>query len=249
MYAPNDPYFWEVDNIPITNLVRRENLINMALDNVIEEMRDAIGDQGSMANRLNQSLDQDGSLKTTAVDEALHSIEEHTDSEDYVRMTAAQAAKLDLVDDLATSLYLQVDIGSDEYEFKSGPVKFIPSSTVTFSLVESNQIQCNMAFPVDAAHRHFYNVTPVSVNLVTPDYINYQVDSYATPYVEDTLRVYVNGMRLNPDVAIYVPGYDDVNSWTLLSYTPDYENGTFAFSAAIAESDIVSIDYDILLTS
>jgi hypothetical protein len=201
-----------------------------------------------MANRLNQSIDEDGGLKTTAIDEALHDIEAHTDSATYVRMTAAQSAKLDLIADEATSLFLQVDNGT-EYEFTSGAVRFIPSSTVTFSIVEPNEIKFDMAFPVEAAHQHFYNATPVSANLVTPDYINYKVNAPATPYVEDSLRVYVNGVRLNPDQGVYAPGALITDDWTLLSYTADYENGTFAFSDAVAEADILSIDYDILLTS
>ena len=93
LYQPNDPYHWEIDNLPLKNIITRQNLINLALDDVLEEMRDAIGTAGSVANRLNQSIEQDGSLKATAIDATLHNIEDHTDGSAFVRMSSAQSAK------------------------------------------------------------------------------------------------------------------------------------------------------------
>jgi hypothetical protein len=156
-YAPNDPIHWEVDNLPLKNIIQRQNLINLALDDALEQMRDAIGTQGSVANRLNQSIEADGSLKTAAIDDALHSVEEHADSDNYVRMSKAQSDKLDLMTDEATDLVLQVDRdGSAVVTFDSGIVIFEPSATVTPSVSSPNKVKFEMVFPVSAAHRHYY---------------------------------------------------------------------------------------------
>ena len=66
-YNPLDPIHHYYDNLPLENILRRINLINLALDDVILQMRDAIGTQGSLANRLNQSIESDGSLKKQAI--------------------------------------------------------------------------------------------------------------------------------------------------------------------------------------
>lgn len=230
------------------NIIRRQNLINLALDNVIEQMTDAIGTQGSLANRLNQSIDADGNLKATSIDEALHSIEEHADTSDYVRMTKEQSDKLDLIADDATSLALLVNSdGSNLIAFDAGYVQLEPSSTVTPRVETPNILKFDFAFPASAAHQHFYGLVPVHVNLVTPDYIHYKVNSVATPFVDGSLRVYINGIRIFEDAEVYVPGALITDPWTLLSFTPDYVNGLFELSAAISDEDIVRVDFEISL--
>lgn len=242
-YQPNDPYHWEIDNLPLKNINRRQDLINMALDNVIEQMTDAIGTQGTVANRLNQSINADGSLKATAIDEALHSIEEHQDTIDYVRMTKLQSDKLDLIADEATNFGLLVNSdGSNLVALDSGYVQVEPSTSITPHVDTGNVLTFHMAFPTEAAHRHFYGLIPV-----TDDYTNYKVTSVSTPYVEDSLRVYVNGVRIFADGDVYVPGALITDPWTLLSFVPDYEGGTFALSTAISAEDTIRIDFDISL--
>lgn len=245
-YGPSDPYHWEIDNLPLKSIIRRQELINLALDDVIELMRDAIGTQGSVANRLNQSINPDGSLKTAAVDETLHSIEEHTDTDNYVRMTAEQSDKLDLIADEANQLNVEIFTDDTTFtEFSDGTLKFKPSDTIEVTVDAPNIVKFHMAFPAAAAHQHFYGLTPEHVNIVTPDYINYQVDSVSTVFVEDTLRVYINGVRIFSDVEVYVPGALVDDAWTLMKFTPDFENGTFALSSAITEDDVIRIDFDI----
>ena len=247
-YQPNDPYHWEVDNLPLKNIIRRQNLINLALDNVIVQMTDAIGTQGSVANRLNQSIDADGNLKTTAIDEAMHSIEAHVDTDDFVRMTTEQSAKLDGISDDATNLSLLINSdGSNFVTFDDGIVKFEPSSTITPEVEQPNVIKFHLSFPVESAHRHYYGLTPVPQDLITPDYLNYKVTSVATPYVEGSLRVYINGMRIFEDCEVYVPGVLITDPWTLISFTSDYANGLFALSSAISDDDNIRIDFEISL--
>jgi hypothetical protein len=248
LYGPNDPIHWEIDNLPLKNIITRQNLINLALDDVLEEMRDAIGTAGSVANRLNQSLEPDGSLKDTAIDSALHSIESHTDGSAYVRMSAAQSAKVDLVADEATDLALRVNSdGSSLLTFDSGTVKIEPSSTVTPSIEAPDILRFHMTFPDSAAHQHNYGKTPVHVNLVTPDFINYKVNSVASEYIDESLGIFINGVRVFEDDSVYVPGPLVDDPWTLMSFTSDSTSGTFELSTAITEDDIIKVDYDISL--
>lgn len=248
LYNPTDPYHYEFDNIPLKNILRRQNLINLSLDNVIEQIRDAIGTQGSMSNRLNQSINADGSLKTSAIDEALHSIEEHEDTDDYVRMLRAESDKLALIADEATNTSLEIqldDTGDDVVLFDNGPVRLVPSTTITMSVEAPNKVSFNLAFPVEAAHLHYYDQEPVPDNLTEPDYINYKVNSAATPFVGGTLRVYINGVRLSSTTSIYVPGALVNDPWTLMSFSENSDAGNFSLSTAVSEEDVVRIDYDI----
>jgi hypothetical protein len=247
-YQPNDPIHWEVDNLPLKAIIARQELINLALDDVIEQMRDAIGTQGSLANRLNQSIEENGGLKATAIDTALHSIEEHEDTDDYVRMTKDQSEKLDLIADEATNVSLQVYTDETTFtEFTEGVVEIHPSSTVVPSIEAPNIIKFDMVFPAEAAHRHYYGLEPVSADIVHPDYLNYKVNSIASPFIEGSLRVHINGVRVFEDVEVYVPGALVDDPWTLMSVTPDHEAGTFELSAAITEYDAIRVDFDIVL--
>lgn len=245
-FAPNDPYHWEIDNVPLKNIIQRQNLINLALDNALGQMRDAIGTQGSVANRLNQSLNADGSLKTVAIDDALHSIEEHEDTDDFVRMTKPQSDKLNLIANEATNLEFHVSSdGSAFLTFEEGILKLMPSDTVTPRIDAPNELRFDLAFPASAAHRHFYGQTPVHVAPLDPDYMNYKVTSVSTPYVDESLRIYINGVRIFEDDDIYVPGNLVDDPWTLISFTSDATNGTFALSVAISDEDIIKVDFDI----
>jgi hypothetical protein len=245
-YQPQDPYHWEVDNLPLKNIIRRQNLINLSVDNVIGQIRDAIGSQNTIANRLNQSINPDGSLISAAIDAALHSIEEHADTENFVRMTKAQSDKLNLISDEATNFAIQIDTdGSNSVLFDGGILEIQPSDSVTPIITAPNILTFELGFPVAAAHQHFYGSTPVSVSLIDPDYINYSVDSVSSVFVDGSLRVFVNGVRIFSDQPVYVPGALVDDPWTLLSFTPDPASGTFALSSAISEADVIVIDYDI----
>jgi hypothetical protein len=248
LYNATDPYHFEIDNVPLRNLIDRQELINLSLDNVLKELRDAIGTQGSLANRLNQSIEQDGSLKTVAIDDAEHSIEAHEDTVAFVRMLREESDKLTLISDEATDLTLefQNSPGAD-VDFSSGETRFRDSATITWSVTAPNLITANMAFPATAAHRHWYTQEPVHSDIVEPDFINYKVNASSSVIVEGSLRVVVNGVRINEDEAIYVPGPLVDDPWMLLSYTAVEASGTFQLSTAISDDDNIVIDYDIAL--
>lgn len=239
--------------------MRRQNLINLSLDNLIYQTRDAIGTQGSLSNRLNQSINQDGSLKKEALNDANHDIGSHDDdefenyetwSEDrdgpFVRVLKSEVDKLKNVADNATNLKLDVIVDEENtVNFTSGVVKLSNSSSLSWSVESPNIIKGNLSFPSAAAHRHFYDQIPVHANTTTPNYLNYKVNSTSTPYVEGSLRIYINGVRLTSTNSIYVPGSLADDSWTLMTFTPNHLNGTFQLSNNISNEDIIRIDYDI----
>ncbi len=243
-YNPNDPYHWEVDNLPLKAINDRQELINLALDQAIQQLADAAGTQGTFANRIDQSINPDGSLKSSAVDDTMHTMDDHTDTLNYVRMTKAQSDKLDGVASGATNL----EIEADSVTFDSGTLVIQASTTITPSVTGPNILKFNMAFPAEAAHQHFYGLTPAPANISTPDYINYKTTSMSTPCMDGTLRVYINGVRIFSDVSVYVPGALVDDPWTLLQFTPDEGAGTFALSAAIQTDDIIKIDFDVSLS-
>lgn len=247
LHNPNDPYHFEFDNLPLKALMTRQELINNAVDNMVEDFRDAIGTQGSVSNRLNQSLNADGSLKKTAIDSALHSIEEHADTDDYVRMTKAESDKLALIAEEASDITLEIDDGTDQIELTSGEVIFQSSSSVDVELTSPNIVKWNLGFDTAAAHQHHYGLVPVDANLVSPDNINFKVNSVASAFISGSLRVYINGVRIFSDEEVYVPGPMVDDTWTLLKFTPVPASGTFALSAAISDEDIIRIDFDLLL--
>jgi hypothetical protein len=247
LYGPQDPIHWEIDNLPLKAIIRRQNLINLSLDNVLEQMRNAIGTQGSLSNRLNQSINPDGSLKESSIDNANHSIESHEDSELYVRMTRQESEKLATVDENATDLSLEIYTDESSFvEFPQGTLRIQPSDTVSPSFESPNVVKFNLSFPSSVAHEHYYAIEPVPSDQVNPDYINFKTSSAvpALPYVDGSLKVFINGMRIYEDAEVYVPGALIDEAWTLMSFTSDSINGTFALSSALSSDDVIRVDFD-----
>lgn len=263
LYEPQSPYHWEYDNLPLKALKLRDEVINGQVDINTLSLAEAAGNQGSVSNRLNQSIEENGDLKTSAIDEALHNIAEHEDGSktltageisDYatkgyvvsnpvpfVRMISAERDKLSLIADEATNMSIQVETPSTVVLYTEGPITFKGSASVTWEVTGSD-IKANMAFPIEAAHRHYYDLEPI-----TTDYLNFQVTSVSTPYVEGSLRVYVNGVRLSSEAAIYVPSSDISAAWTANMFSADQDAGTFFLQNAITSSDVIRIDFDIAL--
>ena len=131
-YSADQPYHWEYDNLPLQALEDRDVAINNAVDQQTQILVDAAGTQGNIANRLDQSIDDDGNLKSSAIEEAMHNVAKHSDgttnvdSEEldfyittlgystmvnpvpFVRMLEAERGKLALVAEEATNLKIQV---------------------------------------------------------------------------------------------------------------------------------------------
>lgn len=258
LYDGMQPYYVDFDNLPLQNILYRQTLINDVVDANTILVQSAKGSRNSIADRLDESLEQDGSLKTTAVDTSLHNIGAHTDGEgldalgetvDYVRMLASERDKLELVSDEATALSILVNTPSAAILFNDDLIEMVGSDTVTWEVegLEGSQIlKAHTTFPTSLAHRHIYDATPVPYDILDPDYMEYKVNSVATPYLEDSLKVYINGFKLTTTDEVYVPGPDGLTStWYLTTFTPNYANGTFILNRALDPDDIIYIDYDL----
>lgn len=242
------PYHELEDNRPLKEIALQLQVINDQVDINNADMLNAIGDQGTLSNRLNQSLNPDGSLKSEAIDEALHSIAEHTETGTCVIMTTAERSKLALVSSNATSFAMLVETDN------VGDVSF---TNTTLTLTESDSIVWNYSgsklsaefdFPSAIRHTHYYNLTPTTTN-----YKNFTSTSLATPYKENTLRVFVNGVRLNQVKTVLVPFDSSGNvTWSSLKYTEGTAvsgtvvSGQFALNSTIPSSASIIIDFDVL---
>lgn len=254
-YQASQPYHFSYDNLPLDALVQREDLINSAVDINSEILRQTIGTAGSLAARLNQSLEDNGDLKVSAVNNTMHNIGYHTDGAydgvDYVRMLLSERQKLALVDDNATSLSFGVQEPSNITYISEGTVTVVPSTTIEWTLLPEQKLRADVTVGLTNAHMHYDNITPISLN-PSPDYINY-LTGLPTAFTEDSLKVYINGVRIFSDATIYVPTTDPLSSWQLNSFTPiddplssNYLKG-FSLLNAITASDTIRIDFEVPL--
>lgn len=260
-YQPLDPYHHIADNGPIIDLENNISRVNDVVEVHDEIITSAIGTQGTLANRLNQSLNDDGSLKTTAVDNADHSIASHTDGNGFVRMTDSERDKLGNITTDATNLKIEVDCPSTTVLYDNGTLVLKGSDSINWR-TDSGGVYADVTFPLTSRHRHYYDVKPTPVNSLTPDYQTYYTTSVATPYAVGSLRVYVNGIRIShedndisPPPDSKFPRISSGTSWVSLNYTEDTGNitagmvttGLFTLSNPILSTDRIVIDFDILL--
>lgn len=272
-YQPGQPYHYEYDNVPLKTLEHRDFVINAAVDNLTSILQDTAGTQGTLANRLIQSVDEDGNLKTSAVDQAMHSIAEHEDASktvtpqellDYqqlgvagggsgyptianpvpfVRMLEAERDKLALVADEATKLFIDVNTPSTI-------INFGLEGNPTLNLIESDTIAWNYTAPnsisADLKISTDYAHRPYyDVIPATVDNKNFSYSPY--PIVAGSLRVHINGTRLTATDSVYYPNSTHT-AWNLNSYTPNDIAGTFQLDNAITANDVIRVDFDISVT-
>lgn len=272
-YQGDQPYHWEYDNLPLKTLADRDEIINGEVDSHGKILRDCAGTQGTLANRLAQSIDEDGNLIPAAVDESAHNIAEHTDGSktvsggeltayialgfpsltnpvSFVRMLDSERAKLALIADEATNMTIEVETISNIVLFEEGPLQLAQSESIQWEVEAPNKVKAVLAVSTDFAHRHYYDLTPVmepTDDLTPIEYKLFKVTSVATPFIEDSLRVYINGVRISSEFSVYYPS-NPVSTWTLNRFTADAANGKFTLDSAITELDIIQIDFDVSLT-
>lgn len=263
-YTGGQPYHAAYDNLPIEVLAERDFVINGEVDYQSKVLKDAAGTQGNLANRMAQSIEEDGSLKSTAIDESLHNIASHADGEitvdtdelDYynntlgydtvvnpvpfVRMLEAERARLSLIASEATNFSVSVEFPSNITLFNDGTLKLQPSDSIHWEFTAPDIVKPVLTISTDFAHRHYYEIEPT-----TTDYTNYDFSPY--PIVDGSLRVYINGVRLNSQLSVYYPN-SDVSAWQLNKFTPDETNGTFVLDSAITSDDIILVDFEVALT-
>lgn len=272
-YQSDQPYHWEYDNLPLKTLEQRDEIINGVVDSHDKILINCAGTQGTLSNRLNQSIDENGNLTKSAIDESMHSIAEHVDDAktvdteeldgyvdlgfasianpvEFVRMLALERIKLASIAENATDITFSVETISNIVMLESGSIDFQPSTTISWEVESPNKVKAILNVSTDFAHRHYYNLIPITLATsdITPIYNKlFKVNSAETVYIEDTLRVYINGVRLNSNTSVYYPS-SPVSTWHLNKYTEDYENGQFTLESPITENDVIEIDFDIALT-
>lgn len=267
LHDGNQPYHVHYDNLPLKNILTRIDLVNAQVDINSDILRGCSGSVGSLSNRLDVSINDNGKLKSSEVDNSLHNIAYHEDGEktinndeidyfdglgysitnpaSFVRMIKEERNKLALIESEANKLYFEIQdsLTETDVEISSGSVRFEPTSSIIFEVEAPNIVKIHSAFPADAAHRHHYNLTPEHTIPSGPDYQNYKTTALNTPFLEGTLRVYVNGFRIGVD-SIKVPDADGSN-WTVTYISSqDETDGSFSLNRALSEDDVIKIDFD-----
>lgn len=250
LYKPSDPYHHDYDNKPIKSLVERDNLI-IGIVNVLKSIIDQSGGNlGSLPVRLNQSIDPDGNIKPSAIDEVNHNIANHedgrktisqqelnyytslgyaiTNNPKFVRYLEEERAKLALISEEANRLLVAISPeGSSKHVVDNGEVNFQSSDTIDVEIDNNNSVRFNSKFPTSIAHQHYYQVEPT-----TSDLVNYNIPGVSS-FKEGSLRVYINGCRIEHcdrdcgDINFsYYPSFRLVNSnlvveWKTIYYTED----------------------------
>lgn len=252
LYQPNQPYHYIYDNLPLRNILTRIGLVNSQVDTTADLIRGLAGTAGTPAARLGNSLNQDGSLKAASVDDSMHNIGMHEDGlgEDgvsYVRMTEEERAKLDQIQSEANRLLVEVE---DQYPtmgnyvtMTDGVLRLRGSSSIFFDFEAPDTVRAHSMFPPQAAHRHNYGLEPVHQNLSSPDRINYRTTSYSTPYAAESLRVYVNGVRLFR-TGVPVPNVSGTSFTSTYVSSESSAGGVFSLNRALSSNDVIRIDFD-----
>jgi hypothetical protein len=251
LYLPNQPYHYYYDNLPLKNILTRIGLVNIQVDYNTDVLRGSAGSAGSLNNRLDASLEQDGSIKTSSVDSALHNIAYHSDGFDsngteYVRMKKEERNKLESISSEANNLSIEINDGSNLFTIpteSNETLKIRNSSTIEFNFQAPNILTAHSVYPPEFAHKHNYNITPAFDIPDGPTYRFFKTSAINTPFIEGTLKVYINGIRIT-NVPINVPN-SDASSWSpTFIETQDHLNGTFDLNRSISDQDIIRIDFD-----
>jgi hypothetical protein len=255
LYEANQPYHFHYDNLPLKNILKRIDLVNAQVDINSDILRGCSGSVGTLANRLDVSINDDGSLKENSINESLHNIAFHSDGSrdnvDYVVMKKSERDKLDLIESEANRIEIQVSdslfnnqsLGT--INLSTGVVKFQSSNSILFDFEAPNIIKAHSAFAPEAAHKHHYNIVPGHLNATIPDFLNYIT---YVPFMEGSLRVYINGIRIG-EIETLVPSYNDFSDLQLTkieSHSP--QDGSFSLNRPLSENDIILIDFDEILT-
>lgn len=257
-YNPNDPYHHTYDNKPLHNIIIRQQAINSVVDRHNLEIGNAAGTAGSIYARLAASIEEDGTLRTSAIDAALHSISEHTDetdqsaflqvSDQFIRFTEREREKLELVEDEANQIDFNFETASPSstpVEFSSGTVVLADSLSTAWRY-QAGKMYLDLQFSLSALHLHYYDIEP-EYDTGGTQYKDYKIPTYPD-YIDGSLKVYINGFRLSEDESVYHPGPAPDEDWTLNDFTSDASNGKFSLTNAITANDVIRIDFERSIT-
>lgn len=229
-YQPNHPYHHYFDNLPINDIEKQIFLVNAQVDINQTAIEGALGSTGSLASRLNKSLEDDGALKSTAIDTAAHKISSHADEGGFVKMTDAERAKLSLIENNSNNLSIQIEVSPTPLTWPdvSDTLTVSNSDSITWRY-DSGNIYADTTFAVSLITNPSYDITPVSVSSTL-----YKTSSSNTEYKSGTLRVYINGLRIPKSGTIESFSYTETNPAT----------GQFTLNQALSLGDVIRIDFD-----
>ena len=248
-YSALDPYYYQVDNRPLATMFSKLQLVNSATDANIAELLSAAGDAGTLTARLAVSLDSTGNFSSAAIDATMHSIAAHTDADGFVRMTEDERTKL--ASTAVDANFIQFHFTTistspfSDVTFDNGTVNIEPSSTVKWVVegtVGDQIVKAEMNLPPELTHIHIYDDIPEHYDVYYPDWKTFRVPR---TFLDTTLRVYINGIKLSESSNVYVPQYGGIGTWRIISFTYDVDTLIFTLSQSITASDILRIDFDI----
>lgn len=250
-YTGIEPYHFLYDNLPIQAINVREEIISDLVDQNTQIINFAAGSRVNFAARLDQSLNDDGSLKTVEIDNALHNIGYHMDGSylgiDYVRMELAERQKLDLIQNEANKLTLEVETISNTVYFPDGNINLVHSNSLEWIVLAPNSITAELKFPKEAAHEHYYGVTPTPKYLI-PDYQSFTT-GLSKPIIDGSLRVFINGVQIYSDIFNFRPSFNPntETTWVSNKYNMDLDLIGFYLDKPISPYDVIKIDFDVAL--
>ena len=260
LYQPLWPYNHYYDNLPIEDLANQLFVVNTQASLTEQALESSIGSAGTLAARLAVALEDNGSLRASAVDGAIvdgtsdtgHNIAMHQDGVDgggtaYVRMLYNERATLENIVSGSTKLPLNISV----YSPVLGTPTPVPvgtgltignSDTITWSLSETNIATANAAYTFWLTGGKIYNATPSGsgTSFTTPS---------SLPYISGSLRVYINGIRINPigAAAITIGGSSYTYTEGATNDTRGYyvvTAGDFVLSNSVASNTMLAIDFD-----
>lgn len=257
LYDGNQPYHVHYDNLPLKNILTRIDLVNAQVDINSEILRGSGGSAGSLDNRLSVSLEENGKLKNSSIDQAIHNIGAHEDGEydgvEYVRMKQSERDKLDLIQSESNKLEIEIEDAityEDAIEhitITNGLLKFKSSDSIAMQFTSPDIVSFHSIYSPETAHLHNYEIEPAHQNASSPDYQNFVTTSINTPFKEGTLRVYINGFRISNSPIKVLIGNDPTNSssWRdIFIQSLNKDDGTFSLSTPITSADLILIDFD-----
>jgi hypothetical protein len=242
-----EPYHLDYDNLPLKGIIERINLINHTLDTIEEILNSAQGSTINIGTRIDQSINDNGELKEEAINEILHNIGYHTDGEydgiEYCRFTQDERNKLENISDEAKNISFEIpESDISNIIFDNGLLKIENTDNIKCEFESPNILKFNLNFNTNSLHNHYYNVIPNHVDELDPDYQNYILP---IEYQEDTLRIYINGIKISEN-GNYVYDKDNGPSgdWYLTSYTLNEDMQSFTLSRSLNENDEILVDFD-----
>lgn len=249
-YEALQPYHYIYDNLPISALIKRQEILSDSVDFNTNVLENSIGSRIDLAARLDQSLTPNGDLKSSAIDIALHNIGSHEDGIyngiSYVRMKLDEREKLAQIKDGANYLSLNINVPtiSNGIFFEDGVLQLNDSQSLKWRFEAPNNLTADLKYPLESAHIHYYGVTPKS-SFLNPDYKNYTT-GLSKPIMNNTLRVFINGVQIFSDFEVFVPPANPNanNKWHKNKFSLNGDLISFELLNSISQYDIIKIDFD-----